>query len=87
MFVRSLGILPEITERLVHGPLTALMLLETLAYHRPEVQMKRFEYRALNPVVVNRELTFHGSESGSNEFVLWVQDENGVVGMKGLVSL
>jgi hydroxyacyl-ACP dehydratase HTD2-like protein with hotdog domain len=86
LFVRSLGV-PKIPERLVHGPLTALMLLETLAYHRPEVQMKRFEYRALNPAVVNRELTFHGSESGSNEFALWVQDEDGVVGMKGLVSL
>jgi len=63
------------------------MLLETLAYHHPEVQMKSFEYRALNPVVVNRELTFHGSRSSSNEIVLWVQDEAGVVGMKGLVSL
>jgi hydroxyacyl-ACP dehydratase HTD2-like protein with hotdog domain len=85
-FVRSQGI-PEITERLVHAPLTALMLLETLAYHHPEVQMKSFEYRALNPVIVNRELTFHGSMSGSNEIVLWVQDEAGVVGMKGVVSL
>lgn len=86
LFVRSLGVL-EITERLVHGPLTALMLLETLAYYYPEVQMKRFEYRALNPVVVNRELTFYGSKSGLNKIVLWVQDEAGVVGMKGLVSL
>ena len=77
----------HITERLVHGPLTALMLLEALAYHHPEVQMKSFEYRALNPVIVNRELTFHGSRSGPNEIVLWVQDEAGVVGMKGLVSL
>ena len=85
-FDRSQDI-PEITERLVHGPLTALMLLETLAYHHPEVHMKSFEYRALNPVIVNRELTFHGSKSGSNEIALWVQDEAGVVGMKGLVSL
>ena len=49
--------------------------------------MKSFEYRALNPVIVNRELTFHGSKSGSNEIALWVRDEAGVVGMKGLVSL
>jgi hypothetical protein len=83
--VRSPDI-PDITERLVHGPLTALMLLETLAYHHPEVQMKSFEYRALNPIIVNHKLTFHGSKSGSN-VVLWVQDEAGVVGMKGLVSL
>src|SRR5260221_435201 len=85
--VRSLTGIPEITERLVHGPLTALMLLETLVYHHPEVQMKSFEYRALNPVVVDHELTFHGSKSGSNEKKLLVQDEDGVVGMKGVVSL
>ena len=74
MFVRSQDI-PEITERPVY-------------YHHPEVQMKTFEYRALNPVIVNRELTFHGSMSGSNEIVLWVLDKAGVlVGMKGQVSL
>jgi len=70
-------------ERLVHGPLTALMLLETLAYHHPEIQMKSFEYRALNPIVVDRELTFRGSRSGSNELLLWVEDDVGIVGMKG----
>ncbi|KAI0273767.1 hypothetical protein BC834DRAFT_228405 [Gloeopeniophorella convolvens] len=74
-------------ERLVHGPLTALMLLETLAYHHPEAQMKSFEYRALNPVVVNRRLTFHGAWNGSSEIALWVVDEAGVVGMKGIVLL
>ncbi|KAI0006160.1 hypothetical protein BJV74DRAFT_875213 [Russula compacta] len=65
----------------------ALMLLETLVYHHPEAQMKSFEYRALNPVIVNRELNFHGCRSSSKEIVLWVQDEAGVVGMKGRVSL
>lgn len=48
--------------------------------------MKSFGNRALNPVVVGRELTFHRSKSGSNEIVLSVQDEAGVVGTKGLVS-
>ncbi|KAH9180682.1 hypothetical protein EDB89DRAFT_1840662 [Lactarius sanguifluus] len=74
-------------ERLVHGPLTALMLLETLAHHHPEAQMKSFEYRALNPVVVNEELTFNGTWSGPKEITLWVQNGAGVVGMKGKVSL
>jgi len=74
-------------ERLVHGPLTALMLLETLAHYHPEAQMRSFEYRALNPVVVNRELTFYGAWTGTKEIVLWVQDETGVVGMKGKVWL
>ncbi len=63
------------------------MLLETLAHHYPEAQMKSFEYRALNPVVVNEELTFNGTWSGSKEIALWVQNEAGVVGMKGKVLL
>jgi hydroxyacyl-ACP dehydratase HTD2-like protein with hotdog domain len=71
----------------VHGPLTALMLLETLAHHHPEAQMKSFEYRALNPVVVGEMLTFNGAWNGPKEIVLWVQNEAGVVGMKGKVSL
>lgn len=63
------------------------MLLETLAHHHPEAQMKSFEYRALNPVVVSEVLTFNGTWNGSNEIVLWVQNEAGVVGMKGKVLL
>ncbi|KAH9043105.1 hypothetical protein EDB85DRAFT_2130844 [Lactarius pseudohatsudake] len=51
------------------------------------VQMKSFEYRALNPVVVNEELTFNGTWSGPKEITLWVQSGAGVVGMKGKVSL
>ncbi|KAH9079549.1 hypothetical protein EDB83DRAFT_2503964 [Lactarius deliciosus] len=74
-------------ERLVHGPLTALMLLETLAHHHPEAQINSFEYRALNPVVVNEELTFNGTWSSPKEITLWVQSGAGVVGMKGKVSL
>jgi hydroxyacyl-ACP dehydratase HTD2-like protein with hotdog domain len=78
---------PESTERLVHGPLTALLLLETLAHYHPEAEMRSFEYRALNPVVVNRELSFYGTWIDTKEIMLWVQDEGGVVGMKGKVLL
>ncbi|KAI0306445.1 hypothetical protein B0F90DRAFT_1622992 [Multifurca ochricompacta] len=74
-------------ERLVHGPLMALMLLETLTYNHPDAQLKSFEYRALNPVVVNSNLTFYGTWSGRQEIILWVQDEAGVVGMRGKAFL
>ncbi|GLB34915.1 putative 3-hydroxyacyl-[acyl-carrier-protein] dehydratase activity [Lyophyllum shimeji] len=47
-------------ERLVHGPLTALMLLETAVFHNPGLQLKSFEYRARNPIIVNRASTIHG---------------------------
>ncbi|KAI0059510.1 hypothetical protein BV25DRAFT_1829039 [Artomyces pyxidatus] len=74
-------------ERLVHGPLTALMLLETLVLHHPDAQLKTFEYRALNPVVVNRELTIYGAWESKDTVSLWTQDRDGVVGMRGTVSL
>jgi hydroxyacyl-ACP dehydratase HTD2-like protein with hotdog domain len=63
------------------------MLLETLTHHYPEARMKSFEYRALNPVIVNEALTFNGTWNGSKEIVLWVRNEAGVVGMKGKVLL
>jgi hydroxyacyl-ACP dehydratase HTD2-like protein with hotdog domain len=80
-------VLLESIERIVHGPLTTLILLETLAYYHPEVEMRSFEYRALNPIIVNREVTFYGSWNGAEEVLLWVQDEAGVVGMQGRVLL
>ncbi|KAI0054121.1 hypothetical protein FA95DRAFT_1507760 [Auriscalpium vulgare] len=75
-------------ERLVHGPLTALMLVETLLFHHPDARPKSLEYRALNPVIVNRAVTINGSWTGEKNAVhLWTQDEDGVIGMRGTVTL
>ncbi|KAF8654170.1 hypothetical protein AX16_003699 [Volvariella volvacea WC 439] len=71
-------------ERLVHGPLTALMLLETAIYHHPNVSLSSFEYRAQNPLVVGRELTMYGKWLDEKKISLWCQD-GGVVGMTGVV--
>ncbi|KII88448.1 hypothetical protein PLICRDRAFT_111173 [Plicaturopsis crispa FD-325 SS-3] len=74
-------------ERLVHGPLTALMLLETVLFHHPDAQLKSFEYRARNPLVVRRPLTVHGSFEDKDTVQLWVVDDKGTVGMTGKVCL
>ena len=74
------------TERLVHGPLTALMLLETLLFHHPELQLQTFSYRARNPIVVNRTCTIYGSFTGENHVDVWCEDVAGVVGMTGRIS-
>lgn len=73
-------------ERLVHGPLTALMLLEVLQFHKPGLQLRAFEYRARNPVIVNRNSTIHGSLTGENKADVWCTDDDGVVGMTGSVT-
>lgn len=73
-------------ERLVHGPLTALMLLETAIFQNPGLQLTSFEYRARNPLVVKRTMTIRGSWTDKKIMKLWCVDENGVVGMTGMVE-
>ncbi|KAJ7071974.1 hypothetical protein C8F01DRAFT_1102037 [Mycena amicta] len=74
-------------ERLVHGPLTALMLLETAMLHKPTASFTSFEYRAQNPIIVNRPMTICGSWSSDGKAViLWVIDSDGVVGMTGKIE-
>jgi len=74
-------------ERLVHGPLTAMMLLETAIFHNPGLQLKSFEYRARNPIIVNRTSTIHGVWNDNTSVKLWCVDDDGVVGMTGTVQL
>ncbi|RDB21417.1 Mesaconyl-C(4)-CoA hydratase [Hypsizygus marmoreus] len=74
-------------ERLVHGPLTAMMLLETTVFHHPSIQITSFEYRARNPVVVNRPTTIHGAWTDKNTVALWCVDDDGIVGMTGAVQV
>lgn len=73
-------------ERLVHGPLTALMLLEVLQFHKPGLRLHTFEYRARNPVIVNRSSTIYGALTGENKAEMWCADDDGVVGMTGNVT-
>ncbi|KAL0946847.1 hypothetical protein HGRIS_013015 [Hohenbuehelia grisea] len=75
------------TERLVHGPLTALMLLEALVYHNPTATIKAFDYRARNPLMVNNPLTIYGAWKDQANVKLWCVDQNGTVGMTGIAEL
>ncbi|KAJ7109421.1 hypothetical protein C8R44DRAFT_635387 [Mycena epipterygia] len=74
-------------ERLVHGPLTALMLLETVKFHKPTAQIAHFEYRARNPVIVNQPMTINGVWVDEHTATVWCVNEEGVVGMTGTIKL
>ncbi|KAG1878041.1 hypothetical protein DFJ58DRAFT_712666 [Suillus subalutaceus] len=73
-------------ERLVHGPLTALLLLESLIYHRPRAQLRIFSYRAHNPIFVNCAATIHGAIVAKDKAELWCENDEGVVGMTGVIQ-
>ncbi|KAJ6596939.1 hypothetical protein DFH09DRAFT_904224 [Mycena vulgaris] len=74
-------------ERLVHGPLTALLLLEVVKFHKPTAQIAHFEYRARNPVIVNHPMTINGVWVDEHTATVWCENEEGVVGMTGTIKL
>lgn len=77
-----------VTERLVHGPLTALMLLDTTALYFPGSRFKSFEYRAINPIVVNRPVRICGAQEDKETIRVWAEEtESKVVGMTGKILL
>ena len=63
------------------------MLLETAKFHHKTMKMESFEYRARNPVIVNRSMTIHGTWADECTIKLWTVDEDGAVGMTGSVTV
>jgi len=63
------------------------MLLETVNIHLPEMEFSTFEYRATNPLFVNRELTINAQWLDESNIQVWCHDMNGVVGMTGKVGI
>ena len=81
-----------LVERLVHGPLTALMLLDVIALRIPDRGFKSFDYRAVNPIPVNRRVSIHGAQENADTIRVWSEvDEpktvHQVVGMTGRITL
>ncbi|TFY65018.1 hypothetical protein EVJ58_g2241 [Rhodofomes roseus] len=76
-------------ERLVHGPLTALMLLDVFSMQFPDSMISSFGYRAVNPLIVNRKVAICGKKHTSNNTVqVWAEDvETKAIGMVGQINL
>ncbi|PWN51656.1 hypothetical protein IE53DRAFT_328113 [Violaceomyces palustris] len=74
---------------LVHGPLTATLLLNLASTARPNYAVQSFEYRALNPLLVDRpfSLNLKWSSDDGLDARLWATDEHGVVCMSASATL
>lgn len=81
-------------ERLVHGPLTSLLLLELASLLTPPgskgpLAVKRYTYQARHPVLVGKALTLCGTyvrqkdNSIPRRMRLWAQNEQQIVCMTG----
>ena len=85
---------PYVTEEegypglLVHGPLTALVLLDAAQRHSP-APVSRFRYRALAPLYVNEPITLVGRPTDSDpsgKGVVEALAPSGIVAMRGWVT-
>ncbi|KAG9099584.1 hypothetical protein FRC06_005125 [Ceratobasidium sp. 370] len=76
-------------DRLVHGPLTALLLLRFANFLAPsDDHIVAFKYRATHPLVVDRPLTLNLHWTNERKGAeVWATSDKGVVGMKGTVVL
>jgi 3-methylfumaryl-CoA hydratase len=70
----------------VHGPLLATLLLESLIRRQPAAQMREFSFRAQRPVFDGRALCLNG-EIDAGQARLWTADADNCVGMQASAVL
>jgi 3-methylfumaryl-CoA hydratase len=68
---------------IVHGPLTATLLVDLLRRNRPGVEVRSYSFRAMRPLFDTAPFTVCGvPEAGKNEARLWTRDAEGAVTME-----
>ncbi len=71
---------------LVHGPLTAILLLDLLRDECPGQPLARFDYQALAPLFDTAPFTLAGVPDGDT-VTLWAEGPDGTVAMRGMATL
>jgi len=66
----------------VHGPLTATLLLDLFCQHCPEKQISSFDYRGHSPLFNPRPFTIHGNKDGR----AWASNHAGELAMSAHIS-
>ncbi len=67
---------------IVHGPLTATLLMDLCRRERPDARLTRFDYRAMRPLFAGNPLTVAGEPSPDGATAkLWALDGDGLVAM------
>ena len=71
---------------LVHGPLTAILLLDLLRDECPGQPLARFDYQALAPLFDTAPFTLAGAPAGDTA-TLWAEGPDGTMAMRGTATL
>ncbi len=67
---------------LVHGPLTAILLLDLLRESCPDLRLRRFDYQAMAPLFDTAPFTVAG-KADHEGMALWAETPDGVMAMRG----
>lgn len=78
-FCRQHEVYPDLV---VHGPLTATLLLDLIAHQCPEKQIASFAYRGLSPLFNPHPFSVNGKENGT----AWASDHKGGLAMSAQVT-
>lgn len=72
----------------VHGPLTATLLLDLLRRNRPEADVSRFSFRAIRPLYDTAPFLIYGMPAADENAVrLWTGDADGWMTMEATATL
>ena len=71
----------------VHGPLTATLLLDLLRREQPHARLHRFSFRALRPLFADQHFAVCGRNDGAHCVALWTRGPDGAMTMDGRAEL
>jgi len=66
----------------VHGPLTATLLLDALQRARPGATIRTFAFKGMRPLFHDQPFTINGRDEGNGRFALWAANMQGELAMQ-----
>ena len=73
---------------IVHGPMIATLLLDLLRHQLPDVELARYEFRAVRPVFdINRFFVCGEPQPDGKTFRLWARDHEGWLTMDATATI
>ncbi len=72
---------------IIHGPLTATLLMDLAGEQEPDKWLKAFSFRALSPLTHIHEFSLHVRKTGNNTFDVWACNHRGELAMTAEAAL
>lgn len=71
----------------VHGPLSATLMVDAFMRNHPGVELKTFAFQARKPIFDNTPVAYVGRETGEGTYEVGAVDPEGAVCLKGTITV